>query len=150
MTENLPTEKSQEDFSIRFQQERQNWTNRISDITKLYTKLTTLDEAQIHTYSTHQEAREYMYKLMNVCNKLNNSVKQIKKDKFLKYKKDYDLKLTGNEIAILLDGDLSEILHKIQVLNTQIDFMKDTISLLNHMCYGINYRVQIEQLKKDL
>ena len=150
---NLETLENQTDSSKigyveRFEQERLDWTTKVKGISARFKLIDDMVEVQVDLYSTRQQGVEYTQQLSILASK-------IRKQHLTEWKKAYDA-LTHNEDyrysdkerAKLADEKTSSIKLKSDILQSHIDFFKETIKTIDSMIFGVKHRIEIEDFKR--
>lgn len=143
MSENQE-EKLEKDFS----EERTTWTERIRELSVRMRNIREIGEVQVELYSDRQKLLEYAYKLGQILTKLNAKYRTEKKNKMKYYSEEHNTRYGSNEKTSLIDGDLSEIKRKIDVVDNHMSFMNETVKTVDHFLYGIKSRIALEEFMR--
>ncbi len=137
------TEKA--DFNKIFDQERSEWKERIQVLSLEMKDIKTLAKAQVDLFSQRQVLLEYSYKLASIVSKLNSKYRAEKSRKLKDYSERSDVRYGANEKTVLIEGDISEITEKIELVEGHRKFIDQTVQTVDHMLYGIKSRIALEE-----
>ena len=104
----------------------------------------TLAKAQVDLFSQRQILLEYSYKLAAIITKLNSKLNSEKAKKLREYSERSDIRYGANEKTVLIEGDLTEITEKIDLVESHRKFIDQTIQTVDHMLYGVRQRISLE------
>jgi hypothetical protein len=132
------------DFSKLFEKERAEWKENIQVIALQMKDIKTLAKAQVDLFSQRQILLEYSYKLASIISKLNSKLSTEKSKKLRDYSERSDIRYGANEKTVLIEGDLTEITEKIDLVESHRKFIDQTIQTVDHMLYGVRQRISLE------
>jgi chromosome segregation ATPase len=132
-------------ISEEFEEERKKWKEKVLDMANRVNKLDQVASLQVDLYSSRQIIIERISKLYQYLSLYNSVYKSKRKELFIKYTVDSDIKLGQGEKNIMVDGDLAELNNKINLIEHHIDYYKETVKNLDSMLYGVRNKLQIEQ-----
>jgi hypothetical protein len=143
-------EVESEDISKRsiaeeFEEERKKWKDKVLEMANRVNKLDQVASLQVDLYSSRQIIIERISKLYQYLALYNSVYKTKKKELFLKYTIDSDIKLGQGEKTIMVEGDLADLQKKVNLIEHHIDYYKETVKNLDSMLYGVRNKLQIEQ-----
>lgn len=143
-------EVESEDISKRsiaeeFEEERKKWKDKVLEMANRVNKLDQVANLQVDLYSSRQIIIERISKLYQYLALYNSVYKTKKKELFLKYTIDSDIKLGQGEKTIMVEGDLADLQKKVNLIEHHIDYYKETVKNLDSMLYGVRNKLQIEQ-----
>lgn len=143
-------EEGSEDISKRsiaeeFEEERKKWKDKVLDMANRVNKLDQVASLQVDLYSSRQIIIERISKLYQYLALYNSVYKTKKKELFIKYTVDSDIKLGQGEKNIMVEGDLADLYKKVNLIEHHIDYYKETVKNLDSMLYGVRNKLQIEQ-----
>lgn len=152
MSENFPEYKpgqeeqpdQPKDFSKMFEKERAEWKEKIQVISIHIKNIRTVAEAQVDLFSTRQTLLEYSYKLAQIISKLSTKERQMRAKKLKEYTESKDVRYGSNEKTTLIEGDLSELREKMELVEGHRKYIDQTIQTVDHMLYGIKSRIALE------
>lgn len=138
------------DLEIRFKGERSEWTAKIQRMSSNLKNISSLAETQVDLYSERQIGIEYLHELISTYSRLNKISKE-KKAEYLKKllnNNDYNIRLKNQENEILFEGSVAAIQHRLDILKTHMDFMKETVKTIDAIIYGVKYRLELEEFRR--
>lgn len=132
----------------RFENERLEWTERVRGIASRFKNVEDLVDVQVDLYSERQRATDYVSQLYITQSKL-------KKAHLAEWKKAYDA-LTVNhdfhyndrEKAKMADEKTSATKLKLDIVQTHIDFFRETVKTVDNMIFGVKHRLEIEDFRR--
>jgi hypothetical protein len=143
MSEQANVEKI--DFVRKFEEERAEWTEKIRQLSIRMKNIRELSDVQVELFSSRQILLEYVAKLGQVMTKLNSRYRKDRGDKLRHYSENSQVKYGANEKTPLIEGDLTELKERIDVVDIQVSFINETIKSVDHMLYGIRQRILLEE-----
>ena len=152
--ENLTPEQRVELLEKSFTQRREYWMGWVEEMTKCLRYLDKLTDLQVEVYSRRQEAVENYHTLSNILAKRTKVYKE-------KYAQVYNnlrpLKIApgstvfmyGTERALTdqIESQLSQDKYIIDLTESQMNYMSETIKTIDGIIYSINNRIKIEEIK---
>ena len=132
------------DFNKLFETERFNWKEKIQILALEMKDIKTLAKAQVDLFSQRQVLLEYSYKLASIVSKLNSKYRTEKSKKLKDYSEKSDIRYGANEKNVLIEGDISEITEKIELVEGHRKYIDQTVQTIDHMLYGIRQRIALE------
>jgi hypothetical protein len=139
----MSTEKA--DFNKIFADERSEWTEKIQILAIEMKDIKTLAKAQVDMFSYRQRLLEYSYKLASIVTKLNSKYKSEKGRKMREYSENNNIRYGSTEKTLLIEGDLTEITEKIDLVESHRKFIDQTIQTVDHCLYGVKSRIALEE-----
>lgn len=133
------------DFRERFDSERSEWKEKIEVLSLHMKDIKTLAKAQVDLFSQRQVLLEYSYKLASIISKLNTKYRTEKANKLKHYSENHDVRYGANEKTVLIEGDLSQITEKIELVDGHRKFIDQTVQTIDHMLYGVRQRIALEE-----
>jgi hypothetical protein len=137
--------EEKKDFGKIFERERAEWKESIQGISLHLKNIQTVAKAQVDLFSQRQILLEYSYKLAAIVTKLNSKYSSDKARKMREYSERSDVRYGSNEKNVLIEGDLTEISEKIELVESHRKFIDQTIQTVDHMLYGIKSRIALEE-----
>lgn len=136
---------SKRSISEEFEEERKKWKDKVIEMANKVNKLDQVASLQVDLYSSRQIIIERISKLYQYLALYNSVYKNKKKELFIKYTIDSDIKLGQGEKVIMVEGDLADLQKKVNLIEHHIDYYKETVKNLDSMLYGVRNKLQIEQ-----
>jgi hypothetical protein len=138
----------QENFEDTFNRERTEWTERIRELSIRMKNIREIAEVQVDLYSDRQKLLEYAYKLGQIVSKQNAKFRSDKRTKMIYYSEEHNVSYGSNEKTSLIEGDLSDLKKKIDIVDNHVSFVNETIKTVDHMLYGIKSRISLEEFMR--
>jgi hypothetical protein len=132
------------DFRKIFEQERGEWREKIQVISLQLKDIRTVANAQVDLFSQRQILLEYSYKLASIIAKLNSKYRTERNKKTKDYSENSSFRYGANEIKTLIEGDLSDLVEKLELVESHRKFIDQTVQTVDHMLYGIKSRISLE------
>jgi flagellar basal body rod protein FlgC len=132
------------DYAKLFEKERFEWKEKIQVISLNLKNIKTVAEAQVELFSTRQILLEYSFKLAQIVSKLSARERQTRAARLKDYNQNSDVRYGSNETKVLIEGDVAEIVGKIEMVEGHRKFIDQTIQTVDHMLYGIKSRIALE------
>jgi predicted HTH domain antitoxin len=145
MSEQQPNVEQRVDFDKKFSEERSEWTEKIRVLSVRMKNIRELGEVQVELFSSRQILLEYSAKLGQVMTKLNSKHRKDRGERLRHYSENTQVKYGANEKTPLIEGDLSELKERIDIVENQISFINETIKTVDHCLYGIKSRIALEE-----
>jgi hypothetical protein len=134
-----------ENYLKLFESERSEWKEKIQVLSLGLKNIKTVAEVQIDLFSQRQVLLEYSYKLAQIISKMGAKERQTRANKLKEYSQNSDIRYGSNEMKILIEGEVSEIVNKIEMVESHRKFIDQTIQTVDHMLYGIKSRISLEE-----
>lgn len=128
-----------------FEAERSEWKERIQVLSLGLKNIKTVAEVQVDLFSQRQVLLEYSYKLAQIVSKMGAKERQARANKLKEYSQNSDIRYGSNEMKVLIEGEVSEIVSKIEMVEGHRKFIDQTIQTVDHMLYGIKSRISLEE-----
>lgn len=132
----------------RFEQERNDWTEDVRGISSRFKNIDDMVDVQVDLYSKRQLGVEYMHQLMVLQSRL-------KKTWIAEYKKAYDVlildqdyRYSEKERQRIAEEKTSASKLKLDILQSHVDFFRETIKTIDNMIFGVKHRLEIEDFKR--
>jgi len=132
------------DFNKIFSDERADWTEKIKILAIEMKDIKTLAKAQVDMFSNRQVLLEYSYKLASIVFKLNSKYKNEKGRKMREYSENNNIRYGATEKMLLIEGDLTDISEKVELVESHRKFIDQTVQTVDHMLYGVRQRIALE------
>ena len=132
----------------RFALERKEWTELIKSIACRFKLIENLIDVQVDLYSQRQIATDYIQEL----NILNSKLKKIH---LTEWKKAYealgtneDFRYNDREKTKMADEKTSATKLKLEIVQSHIDFFRETVKGIDSMIFGVKHRLEIEDFRR--
>ena len=100
-------------------------------------------ETQSLALTYRQVINEQISYFLNRRSREMTKVKKLKQDKFLFYATGFGVKTNLGEKSILIDGHLAENERNIEIIDTYIDFLRDTTKNLETLQYSVKNMIEL-------
>lgn len=137
--------EEKKDFNKIFEDERLEWKEKIQSTSLHLKNIQTVAKAQVDLFSQRQILLEYSYKLAAIVARLNSKYSSEKSKKLKEYSEKSDIRYGSNEKMLLIEGDLTEVSEKIELVENHRKFIDQTVQTVDHMLYGIRQRIALEE-----
>lgn len=133
-----------------FNEKRGEWNKLVDPLFKvLSTDLSnpsnskSILEAQSLALSYRQQINEQINFFLNKRSKETTKVKKIRQDKFIFYATGFGIKTNLGEKGILIDAHLAENDRGIELIESYIEFLRDTVKNLESLSYSIKNMIEL-------
>lgn len=136
-------------YEALFEKEREDWKSKIDPLFKALSKNSTnlsagdVMEAQSYSLSYRQILNDTITKYMNARAKEVVRLKKLKQEKFIYYSVGFAMKTNNSEKAILIAGHVGEVERTIDILDSHIDYLRESIKILDSFGYSIKYLIDL-------
>ncbi len=152
MIEETQDERSQnssnEAFYKRFAEERTEWTNKVRDMSERMKNIYELADLQTDLYSQRQIALDYSHVLLTHLTKINRIFRERRNERWEHYTRNYDLRMDKDPKELHIAVDLADIVERKELLQNHLDFMRETIKTIDTQCFGVKYRISLEEYRR--
>jgi hypothetical protein len=142
-------EQEKEDANLeteaRFISEREDWKKKITSLSHRMRDIKGIASVQVDLYSERQILIEYQHNLGQVLGRILSKQKKLRKASLKKYSESNDIKYGANEKTVLIEGDLSDVAQRIEMIENHRKYVDQTVQTVDHMLYGIKNRVELEK-----
>lgn len=125
--------------------QRQEWTLKIRELAKCFKSVEKLNQAMVEIPSYRQILIEQIAQLNIKIKQQDSSLAKKYKAKFVSYY-EYDYKLTDKQKESFIKADMSEDGMVRNLLETQMEFMRESVKTLDNMSWAVRNKVQINSL----
>jgi len=148
--EKIPMEASSKNDSLhaRFHTERDTWTQLVQSLAERLKNIFDCAELLTDLYSQRQIAGDYIHELTAHSSKLNRVFRERKKERFLHYTQNYDLRLDKDPKLLFIDVDLADLVERREILQNHLDYMRETLRSIDTICYGVKHRISLEEYRR--
>jgi hypothetical protein len=136
-----------EDF---FNDKRSDWNKNITPLFKVLSldlgnssNSKQLLDSQAIALSFRQEINEQINIFLNKRSRETTKIKKLKQDKFIFYATGFGVKTNLGEKGILIDGHLAENDRTMELIESYIEFLRDTIRNLESFGYSIKNMIEL-------
>jgi len=138
-----------EDF---FNDKRIEWSKNVDPLFKtlsldfsLPTSHKEILNTQALALSFRQVLNEEVNLFLNKRSKESTKIKRLKQDRFVFYATGFGIKTNMGEKGILIDGHLAENERSMEIIESHIQFLRDTVKNLESLGFAIKNMVELMQ-----
>lgn len=125
--------------------QRAEWTEKIRELAKCFKNVGDLNEALVTIPSYRQILVEQLASMNIKIKQQERKIAKIYKDSFIKYY-EYDYKLTDKQKESFLKADMSDDSMALSLLETHVDFMRESVKTLDNMGWAVRNKLQLNEL----
>lgn len=126
-------------------EQRQEWTLKIRELAMCFKDIDKLHQAMVEIPSYRQIIIEQIAQLNIKIKQQESKLSKTYKSSFMKYF-EYDYKLTDKQKESFLKADMSDDNMVLSLLNTQMDFLRESVKTLDNMSWAVRNKLQIQGL----
>ena len=133
-----------------FNDKRAEWNKNVEPLFKIIrvdltnpTSAKDIMEAQSLALSYRQGINEQINFFLNKRSKETIKIKTIRQDKFVFYATGFGVKTNLGEKGILIDGHLAENDRTIELIESYIEFLRDTVKNLESLGFSIKNMIEL-------
>jgi hypothetical protein len=141
------TNEKMEDF---FTEKRKIWNDLILPIFKILSidlsnpsNAKQVLDSQANALTHRQQINEEINLFLSKRSKETTKIKKLRQDKFIFYATGFGIKTNLGEKGILIDGHLAENDRTIELIESYIEFLRDTIKNLESFGYSIKNMIEL-------
>lgn len=141
------TNERLEDF---FESKRKEWNETITPLFKVLSLDLTnpssgkkLLDSQASALSYRQNINDQISLFLTKRSKETTKIKKLRQDKFIFYATGFGVKTNLGEKGILIDGHLSENDRSMELIESYIEFLRDTVKNLESFGYSIKNMIEL-------
>lgn len=136
-----------EDF---FNEKRAEWNKNVEPLFKVLSvdlsnpsNSNKILEAQSFALSFRQQINEQINFFLNKRSRETTKLKKLKQDKFIFYATGFGIKTNLGEKGILIDGHIAENDRCIELIESYIEFLRDTVRNLESLGFSIKNMIEL-------
>jgi len=148
INKNQENSSEKESITTRFDRERREWQEKIAGLTQRMYDMGQVSDVLVDVLSQRQVALEYTHTLMQLITSINAKLKKLKKERFIYYTQESDYRLDKEPRNMFIDVDLEKHVKTLETFSTHLSYMRGTVDSLDHMYYGIKWRIELEQYRR--
>lgn len=133
-----------------FNDKRADWNKNVEPLFKVLTtdlsnpaNSKVILEAQSYALSYRQQINEQINFFLNKRSKETTKIKKIRQDKFVFYATGFGVKTNLGEKGILIDAHLAENDRCLELIESYIEFLRDTVRNLESLSYSIKNMIEL-------
>ena len=133
----------------RFELERSTWSEDVKDIASRFKlAVENMVDVQVDLYSKRQQAVDYTHQLIVLQARLKKAWNTEWKKAYDSILLDQDYRYSEKEKQKYADEKTSASKLKIEIVQTHIDFFRETTKTIDNMVFGVKHRLEIEDFKR--
>lgn len=132
----------------RFSNEREDWTGRVKSLAERLKNIYDVGDLLTDLYSQRQIAGDYVHEIVALSSRLNRIYRERKKERYLHYTQNYDLRLEKDPKILFIEVDLAELVERRELIQNHLDFMRETLRSIDTICYGVKHRIALEEYRR--
>jgi hypothetical protein len=140
--------KINEELISRFKKERNEWTDKVKDLSERMRDIYKVADLQTDVYSYRQIAVEYSHTLMTHLTKVNQVFRARKIERWEHYTRNYDLRMEKDPKELHIFVDIADINERKELLQNHLEFMRETVKTIDTISFGIKHRIQLEEYRR--
>ena len=149
-TESFSEEEKKKTYIEKFESERQDWTLCIRNIASMFKHIDSMVDVQVDLYSRRQLAVDYIQQLNVLQSRLKKKYESEWKKAYDDLAMNQDLRYNERERAKFATEKSSDSKMKMDILQTHIEFFKETVKTLDSMIFGVKHRLELEAFKAGI
>lgn len=133
-----------------FNDKRSEWNKNVDPLFKIIradltnpSSASKILEAQSLALSYRQLINEQINFFLNKRSKETTKIKKLRQDKFIFYATGFGVKTNLGEKGILIDGHLAENDRSLELIESYIEFLRDTTKNLESLGYSIKNMIEL-------
>lgn len=133
-----------------FNDKRSEWNKNVDPLFKIIradltnpSSANKILEAQSLALSYRQLINEQINFFLNKRSKETTKIKKLRQDKFIFYATGFGIKTNLGEKGILIDGHLAENDRSLELIESYIEFLRDTTKNLESLGYSIKNMIEL-------
>lgn len=147
-TQEMETSSKNDALYVRFSKEREKWSEVVQSLSERLRNIYDVAEMLTDLYSQRQIAGDYIHELVALSAKINRVYRERKKERFLHYTQNYDLRLDKDPKMLFIDVDLADLVERREILQNHLDYMRETLRSIDTICFGVKYRISLEEYRR--
>ncbi len=133
------------DIEDKYNSFREEWSSKIKEHSSKLRDVSYLTDLQINIFSDRQFLLEYLSKNVNYYNKQNKVFRERKFETLEEYTNEKNLRYNAQEKNIVIEGKHSSFFYKMELIESQINFTKETLRTVDSIIFAIKNRLEIKQ-----
>lgn len=133
-----------------FNDKRTEWNKNVEPLFKIIrvdltnpSSAKEIMEAQSLALSYRQAISEQINFFLNKRSKETTKIKKLRQDKFIFYATGFGIKTNLGEKGILIDGHLAENDRSLELIESYIEFLRDSVKNLESLSYSIKNMIEL-------
>lgn len=127
-----------------FRDFRKEWTEIIKDHAFSLKDISKLTDSQVNCLSDRQFLVEYISKLTHTYHKSNKEFREKKYEILEEKTNGSNLRYNAKEKEIIIEGELASMYFKMEMIDNQISFAKESLKTIDSIIYNISNRIKLQ------
>lgn len=149
MEDNKPKTES-EILEDKFEAERKTFSIKIKEIINKSHRISDIADCQVEMLSYRHMLSDKYIVYKNYNNRILAKDNLFFKERTEFYKKQYDLRLDYKEMVKFIDADMKDRKNITDLIQSHIEYIKDSMGILDSLSYTIKNRIEIEKINKGM
>ena len=132
----------------RFSTERDDWTNQVKSLAERLKNIYDVGDLLTDLYSQRQIAGDYVHEIASLGSRLNKIYRERKRERYIHYTQNYDLRLDKDPKNMFIEVDLAELVERRELIQNHLEFMRETLRSIDTICYGVKHRIALEEYRR--
>lgn len=143
-------QETNEKLEIFFNDKRKTWNDLITPLFKVLSidlsnpsNSKIILDAQAEALTHRQQINEEINVFLSKRSKETTKLKKLRQDKFIFYATGFGIKTNLGEKGILIDGHLAENDRTMELIESYIEFLRDTVKNIESFGYSIKNMIEL-------
>lgn len=147
LTDEVKIGERKDKLSDILEKRREYWNRKINELVLLSSDFNSIPELQVKLLSYRHELIDYLAGDLNtILGKSKTVLDKVKKNILLDVKTNYDYRLTSDkEKSIVIDADSRVCEEMVELIESQMFFIKETIKTLDNLGYNIKNTIDFRK-----
>lgn len=144
------TKETNDKLEEFFNEKRQEWNKNVEPLFKVVgldlsnaSNSKEILNAQSYALSYRQGINEQINYFLNRRSRETTKLKRLKQDKFVFYATGFGIKTNMGEKSLLIDGHVAENERSIELIESYIEYLRDTVKNLESLSYSIKNMIEL-------
>ena len=139
-------EKKVAEIELALDKERDEYTQKISEIIQMIDKIHKISEAQVLMLSFRHMMVDKIIKYRSAVYKKKANDQNYRKMRYEYYKTQHDVRLDYREINQFIDSDMALRIRQTELLENHINFFSQCVDTMDKLGFAIRNKIQIEEI----
>ena len=147
LTDEVKIGERKDILSGKLEKRREYWNRKVNELVLLSSDFNSIPELQVKLLSYRHELIDYLAGDLNtILGKSKTVLDKVKKNILLDVKTNYDYRLTSDkEKSIVIDADSRVCEEMVELIESQMFFIKETIKTLDNLGYNIKNTIDFRK-----
>jgi uncharacterized coiled-coil DUF342 family protein len=129
----------------KFDEEKSKWKKDLDELIQRLRDVEKLTVAQVYMLSYRHQLIDNISHIRRTLQEQKSKYDSNFKIRYLYYKTDYDVKLSGPEISKFIKADLSQLEILIDIVEGHLEYYKECVKTLDNMGFALKNRLVLHQ-----